>query len=193
MRSKKKKNKNIRTRKAPFFVLAEKLMENLKILNEIKECPDCKTIIEENMKICPKCGNHIENKLTYEENMDYIRAYIQDKIYTQNEIIQKLSKKLSRYEKIIEENELEDLFGIKREQDSMFFSPALTEVHESTFPWPTGWPSQPRDYRVIRVDDLRSRPPLNALVKDLQEKINKQQSLINKLRANKAGSEDFDE
>jgi len=46
---------------------------------------------------------------------------------------------------------------------------------------------------VIRVEDLRSKPPLNALVKDLQEKINKQQSLINKLRANKVGSEDFEE
>ena len=53
--------------------------------------------------------------------------------------------------------------------------------------------SRSKESKVIRVEDLRSKPPLNALVKDLQEKINKQQSLIKKLRANKVDSEDFDE
>ena len=53
--------------------------------------------------------------------------------------------------------------------------------------------SRSTESSVIRVEDLRSKPPLNALVKDLQEKINKQQSLISKLKAYKAGSEDFDE
>ncbi|NVM37300.1 MAG: hypothetical protein HWN81_17010 [Candidatus Lokiarchaeota archaeon] len=53
--------------------------------------------------------------------------------------------------------------------------------------------SRSNESSVIRVEDLRSKPPLNALVKDLQEKINKQQSLLSKLRANKVGNEDFDE
>jgi len=53
--------------------------------------------------------------------------------------------------------------------------------------------SRSTESSVIRVEDLRSKPPLNALVKDLQEKINKQQSLISKLRANKVSSEDFEE
>ncbi|MFX0163747.1 MAG: hypothetical protein ACFE9V_00340 [Candidatus Hodarchaeota archaeon] len=35
---------------------------------------------------------------------------------------------------------------------------------------------------VIRVEDLRERTPLNTLVADLQEKVNKQKSLINKLK-----------
>jgi chromosome segregation ATPase len=34
---------------------------------------------------------------------------------------------------------------------------------------------------VIRVEDLRQRPPLNALVTDLQDKVNKQKSQINRL------------
>lgn len=53
--------------------------------------------------------------------------------------------------------------------------------------------SRSAESSVIRVEDLRSKPPLNALVKDLQEKINKQQSLISKLRAHKVGSQDFEE
>ena len=35
---------------------------------------------------------------------------------------------------------------------------------------------------VIRVEDLREKPPLNALVKELQDKVNKQKSLINQLK-----------
>jgi len=46
---------------------------------------------------------------------------------------------------------------------------------------------------VIRVEDLRSPPPLNALVKELQDKINKQQSLINRLKSKNIDSEDFSE
>ncbi len=53
--------------------------------------------------------------------------------------------------------------------------------------------SRSKESSVIRVEDIRSKPPLNALVKDLQEKINKQQSLISKLRAYKVNSEGFDE
>ena len=34
---------------------------------------------------------------------------------------------------------------------------------------------------VIRVEDLRKKPPLNALVADLQDKVNKQKSIINSL------------
>lgn len=52
--------------------------------------------------------------------------------------------------------------------------------------------SRSNESSVIRVEDLRSKPPLNALVKDLQEKINNQQSIISKLRANNVGSEDFE-
>jgi len=44
---------------------------------------------------------------------------------------------------------------------------------------------------VIRVEDLRSKPPLNMLVKELQEKVNNQRSIINKLRFQNAGSKDI--
>ncbi|MFX1327978.1 MAG: hypothetical protein ACFE91_07520 [Promethearchaeota archaeon] len=160
MRLKKKKNKNIRTRKAPFYVLAEKLMENLRILNEVKECPDCKTLIEENMKICPKCGNEFKDRLTYEENMEYIRGYIQDKIYTQNEIIHELDNKLTKYEKIIEENELLDLFGLKKQ---------LEPIHN------TKW----KEFSIWEFP--RGRPP-SFSTKTLIDKINQQQSIINKFK-----------
>jgi len=90
-----------RSRKAPFYVLADKLLENIRILNEIKECPDCKTIIEEKMKICPKCGNEIKNKITYEENLDYIRAYIQDVRYTGSVEIYGLKQDLKKLKEII--------------------------------------------------------------------------------------------
>jgi len=43
------------------------------------------------------------------------------------------------------------------------------------------------------VEDLRSKSPLNALVKDLQEKVNKQRSTINKLRSDLAKSEKISE
>ncbi|HDZ18423.1 MAG TPA: hypothetical protein ENH75_09040 [archaeon] len=46
---------------------------------------------------------------------------------------------------------------------------------------------------VIRVEDLRSKSPLNALVKDLQEKVNKQRSLIHKLRSDLAKSDQITE
>ena len=38
-----------------------------------------------------------------------------------------------------------------------------------------------RESSVIRVEDFRKKPPLNALVADLQDKVNKQKSFINKL------------
>ena len=104
-----RKNKNIRSRsrKAPFYVLAEKLMENIRILNEIKVCPDCKTVIEENMKICPKCGNEIKNKLTYEENMDYIRKYLIDVRYTGSVEIHELKQEIKKLREIIGNQNLE--------------------------------------------------------------------------------------
>ena len=46
---------------------------------------------------------------------------------------------------------------------------------------------------VIRVEDIRSKSPLNALVKDLQEKVNKQRSLIHKLRLDVARNDKFNE
>ena len=46
---------------------------------------------------------------------------------------------------------------------------------------------------VIRVEDLRSKSPLNALVKDLQDTVNKQRSLINKLRYDVSESIQFKE
>jgi hypothetical protein len=44
---------------------------------------------------------------------------------------------------------------------------------------------------VIRVEDLRSKPPLNLLVKELQDTVNKQRSTINRLRSQNVNSEDF--
>ncbi len=45
---------------------------------------------------------------------------------------------------------------------------------------------------VIRVEDLRAKQPLNILVKELQDKINKQESLIKKLkRTGKADIDDY--
>jgi len=46
---------------------------------------------------------------------------------------------------------------------------------------------------VIRVEDLREKAPLNILVKELQDKINKQESLIRKLKLNNIRSSDFSE
>lgn len=46
---------------------------------------------------------------------------------------------------------------------------------------------------VIRVEDLREKPPLNILVKELQDKINKQESLIRKLKLKNIRSSDFSE
>ncbi len=45
---------------------------------------------------------------------------------------------------------------------------------------------------VIRVEDLRNKQPLNILVKELQDKINKQDSLIKKLRRTGKGEEHDD-
>ncbi|MFW9988952.1 MAG: hypothetical protein ACFFC3_09875 [Candidatus Odinarchaeota archaeon] len=53
--------------------------------------------------------------------------------------------------------------------------------------------SRSNESSVIRVEDFRSKTPLNALVKDLQEKINKQQSLIQNLKNELAAHKDFNE
>ncbi|MFX1365623.1 MAG: hypothetical protein ACFFCE_02220 [Promethearchaeota archaeon] len=52
--------------------------------------------------------------------------------------------------------------------------------------------SRSNESSVIRVEEFRDKTPLNALVKDLQEKINKQESLIHKLRNEIASNKDFD-
>ena len=96
------KKRNIKKKviqKAPFFIFAEKILENIAILNKYSECPNCKNEIKKNQIICEKCGHELGNKLTFEENMNYIRAYIQDIRYTQDEATQ---KKIEIYEKIIE-------------------------------------------------------------------------------------------
>ncbi|MFX1588649.1 MAG: hypothetical protein ACFFC1_10875 [Promethearchaeota archaeon] len=46
---------------------------------------------------------------------------------------------------------------------------------------------------VIRVEELREKAPLNILVKELQDKINKQESIIRKLKFQNIGSSDFSE
>lgn len=48
-----------------------------------------------------------------------------------------------------------------------------------------------KDSSVIRVEDLRSEPPLNDLVKELQDTVSKQRSLINKFKTNKVDNEDI--
>jgi hypothetical protein len=84
-KSSEKNRKNIQ-KKPAFANFAEKLIENLKILNEINECPHCKSTIENNEKICPKCGTELKIK-SIEENLEYIRAYLQDVNYTMHERI----------------------------------------------------------------------------------------------------------
>jgi chromosome segregation ATPase len=51
--------------------------------------------------------------------------------------------------------------------------------------------SRDNESSVIRVEDLRTKSPLNALVKDLQETVNKQRSLISKLRFDVSESDKF--
>jgi chromosome segregation ATPase len=51
----------------------------------------------------------------------------------------------------------------------------------------------PSNSTVLRVEDLREKAPLNVLVKDLQEKINKQESLIRRLKSSDGGTRDFEE
>ncbi len=46
---------------------------------------------------------------------------------------------------------------------------------------------------VIRIEELREKAPLNILVKELQDKINKQESIIRKLKLKNIGSSDFSE
>ncbi len=53
--------------------------------------------------------------------------------------------------------------------------------------------SQHSESSVIRVEDLRSAPPLNMLVKELQDKVNNYRSIINKLRSQNVGNEDLSE
>jgi RNA polymerase subunit RPABC4/transcription elongation factor Spt4 len=107
MRNKKKSKKNRKStqRKPGFVIFAEKLMENLKFLNEINECPNCKRIIENNEKICPICGMELKTK-TIEENMEYIRGYLEDVFHSQNEKIRNLSHELKRFREIIRDLKL---------------------------------------------------------------------------------------
>ena len=53
--------------------------------------------------------------------------------------------------------------------------------------------SAQKDSSVIRVEDLRSKPPLNVLVKELQDTVNKQRSLINRLKSENVGIREFSE
>ncbi|MFX1476886.1 MAG: hypothetical protein ACFFCI_02025 [Promethearchaeota archaeon] len=50
-----------------------------------------------------------------------------------------------------------------------------------------------KDSSVIRVEDFREKSPLNVLVKDLQEKVNKQKSLINQLELEVESASEFHE
>ena len=50
-----------------------------------------------------------------------------------------------------------------------------------------------KDSSVIRVEDLRTKSPLNVLVKDLQDTVNKQRSQINKLKEENKDIEGFNE
>jgi chromosome segregation ATPase len=53
--------------------------------------------------------------------------------------------------------------------------------------------SQEKFSSVIRVEELREKAPLNILVKELQGKINKQESLLRRLRNQNVGRSDFSE
>lgn len=53
--------------------------------------------------------------------------------------------------------------------------------------------SRARETSVIRVEDLRSKSPLNMLVSELQNTVNKQRSEINRLKFQNASSEDFND
>jgi chromosome segregation ATPase len=48
------------------------------------------------------------------------------------------------------------------------------------------------DSSVIRVENLRSKPPLEALVNELQDKVNKYKSLIDQLRRESIDVSEFD-
>ena len=87
-----------------------KILENVAILNQYSECPNCKKEIKKNQNICEKCGHELENILTYEENLDYIRIYLQDVSYTQNLTIQGQANEIKKLTKIIRENNLEEFF-----------------------------------------------------------------------------------
>ncbi len=53
--------------------------------------------------------------------------------------------------------------------------------------------SRESETSVIRVEDLRSKSPLNMLVKELQDTVNKQRSEINRLKFQNTSSEDFND
>ncbi|MHA1913415.1 MAG: hypothetical protein ACW986_10890 [Promethearchaeota archaeon] len=46
---------------------------------------------------------------------------------------------------------------------------------------------------VIRTEDLRAKPPLETLVKDLQDKVNKQKSLLENLKSESIDLSEFDD
>ncbi|MHA2281862.1 MAG: hypothetical protein ACXAC5_13545 [Promethearchaeota archaeon] len=52
--------------------------------------------------------------------------------------------------------------------------------------------SETRESNVIRTENLRSKPPLEILVKDLQDKVNKQKSIIEILRRESIDVSEFD-
>jgi tRNA G26 N,N-dimethylase Trm1 len=91
--------------KSGFVIFAEKLMENLKTFNEIKKCPNCNSVIENNEKICPQCGTELNIK-TIEENMEYIRGYLQDVNYTMHEIISEHVREIYKLKEVIKDLKL---------------------------------------------------------------------------------------
>ena len=57
--------------------------------------------IDKDIRVCPYCGSILKNKKNYEENLDYIRAYINDVGDTQNQIIHELEQYIKRLVRII--------------------------------------------------------------------------------------------
>lgn len=110
MRKRKIKKKVIQ--KAPFFIFADKILENVAMLNKYSECPNCKNEIKKTQIICEKCGQELGNKRTYEENLNYIRAYLHDKMYTQTEILQKLDQEIKTLKEIAKDVKLKSGYEI---------------------------------------------------------------------------------
>lgn len=125
--------------------LAENMIEAFSKFNTQLRCPNCKNkITENNVRICPECGNNLVTHRTLKENKDFIRTYVKDLLYEQSLIIRKLRKEIRslKGEYILEE------FPII-ENNCPICGGKLKE--ERSNPPATSFPFDPRPTYIIKI------------------------------------------
>jgi chromosome segregation ATPase len=129
------------------------------------------------------------------EQLEDINEELEDTIlkfesFTPEEGTKKKSKKIqaaqSRFAYELEEKDKE-IRDLKNRMG--FLRKDYTQLREE-FDW---FKTTMKESSVIRVEELREKPPLNSLVAELQEKVNKQRSTINNLEFQLKEIAEFDE